>query len=144
MLYLKMSVIPKLRGHHLICLHFFNGKGYNREFTKNLRRVLEKSENLGVEVSVGADDVCRECPYMRDKKCCSEDHSNQEIIEMDEFALKLLKEASDSKLGWNALKEKIPAIFHLWLERYCKRCCWVNACEENLYYLRLRDGKDTF
>ena len=139
-----MSVIPKLRGHHLICLHFFNGKGYNREFTKNLRRVLEKSENLGVEVSVGADDVCMECPYMRDKKCRSEDHSNQEIIEMDEFAMKLLKEASDSKLGWNALKEKIPAIFHLWLERYCKRCCWTNACEENLYYLRLRDGKDTF
>ena len=139
-----MSVIPKLRGHHLICLHFFNGKGYNREFTENLRCVLEKAENLGVEVSVGADDVCMECPYMRDKKCCSEDHSNQEIIEMDEFALKLLKEASDSKLGWNALKEKIPAIFHLWLERYCKRCCWTNACEENLYYLRLRNGKDTF
>ncbi|MDP2277237.1 MAG: DUF1284 domain-containing protein [Nitrospirota bacterium] len=144
MLYLKMSVIPKLRGHHLICLHFFNGRGYNREFTENLRRVLEQAENLGVEVSVGADDVCRECPYMRDKKCCSEDHSNQEIIEMDEFAMKLLKEASDSKLGWNALKEKIPSIFHLWLERYCKRCCWTSACEENLYYLRLRDGKNTF
>ena len=139
-----MSDIPKLRGHHLICLHFFNGKGYNREFTENLRCVLEKAENLGVEVSVGADDVCRECPYMRDKKCCSADHSNQEIIEMDEFALKLLKEASDSKSGWKALKEKIPAIFHLWLERYCKRCSWANTCEENLYYLRLRDGKNTF
>ena len=139
-----MSVIPKLRGHHLICLHFFNGKGYDREFTKNLSSVLEKSENLGVEVSVGADDVCRECPYMRDNKCCSEDHSNQEIIEMDGFALELLKAASNSKLGWNVLKEKIPVIFHLWLERYCKRCCWVKACEENFYYLRLRDGKDTF
>ena len=90
---------------------FFNGKGYNREFTENLRRVLEKAENLGVEVSVGADDVCQVCPYMRDRKCCSEDHSNQEIIEMDKFALKLLKQASDSKLGWKALKEKNPGNF---------------------------------
>ena len=88
-----MSDIPKLRGAPSYLPAFFNGKGYNMEFIENLRRVLEKAENLGVEVSVGADDVCRECPYMRDKKCCSADHSNQEIIEMDEFALKLLKEA---------------------------------------------------
>jgi hypothetical protein len=133
-----MRSIPRLRGHHLICLHFFNGKGYSPEFTKNLRTVLRVAAESGVEVSQGADDVCRACPYLKDEKCMYDEHSDEEITEMDGFALKLLHEAPGIETEWHLIKERVLEIFPLWLERYCKKCSWEKACEENPLYQTLR------
>ena len=140
LLYFKMSGIPKLRGHHLICLHFFNGRGYNREFVENLRNTLKKAEGSGAEISSGADDVCLKCPYLKGGKCLSDEHSNDEIMEMDKFALNLLGETSGAEIKWHIIKEKIPEIFTLWLERYCKKCLWENACKEDSLYRELKHG----
>ena len=56
----------KLRGHHLVCLHFFTGEGYTKEFIDNLNRILKKAE-AGEEIEVinSADDVCIKCPYFK-------------------------------------------------------------------------------
>lgn len=140
LLYFRVVNIPKLRGHHLICLHFFNGKGYNREFIENLRNTLKTAAESGVEISFGGDDVCRRCPYLKDEKCLYAENSDDEIMEMDEFALKLLNGAPGAKTKWQVIKQRIPEIFPLWLERYCKKCCWREACEEDSLYRRLRYG----
>ena len=136
-----MSDIPKLRGHHLICLHFFSGKGYNLEFVKNLRDTLKKISELGVEISLGADDICRSCPHLRGGKCSSDENSNDEITEMDRFALSLLKETPGAKTKWHGVKEIIPEIFNFWLERYCKKCSWKDVCEEDPLYGEFKYGK---
>ncbi len=34
-----------LRGHHLICLHFFPGYGYDASFVESLRNVLKRAES---------------------------------------------------------------------------------------------------
>ncbi|HWR59934.1 MAG TPA: DUF1284 domain-containing protein [Thermodesulfovibrionales bacterium] len=133
-----MRSIPELRGHHLICLHFFNGKGYSPEFIKNLRAVLRAAAGSGVKVSQGADDVCRACPSLNDGKCMYDEHADEEIQEMDAFALKLLKEAPGGKTEWHLIRERVPGIFPLWKERYCKKCSWEKACEENPLYQSLR------
>ncbi len=133
-----MRRIPKLRGHHLICLHFFSGKGYGPEFIKNLRTIVKAAAETGVEVSQGADDVCRACPYLRDEKCMYDEHSDVEIRVMDEVALELLREAPGTEREWHLIKERVLEIFPLWLERYCKKCTWEKACEENPLYQRLR------
>ncbi len=137
-----MAGIAKLRGHHLICLQFFSGKGYNREFVDNLKSVLENAGKKGVEIISGADDICMSCPHLRNGKCSSDEQSDEEIAGMDRSALELLGKTAGMNTGWNSIREKIPAIFPLWHERYCKRCVWANACEDNYYYLRMRDGKD--
>lgn len=140
LLYFRMSDMPKLRGHHLICLHFFNGKGYNLEFVENLRDTLKKAEGSGAEVSNGADDICQKCPYLKGGKCLSDEHSNDEIMEMDKFALSLLGETSGAEINWHSIKEKIPEVFILWLEEYCKKCPWENACREDSLYRELKYG----
>ncbi len=137
-----MTDIPKLRGHHLICFHFFSGKGYNREFVENLRNTLEKIAEFGVEVSHGADDVCSRCPHLKGGICSYSDHSHDEIMEMDKFALRLLKETSGSKAKWHVIKQRIPEIFPLWLGKYCKKCLWEDVCEEDFLYRKLKYGKD--
>ncbi len=138
MVYSNMSSIPELRGHHLICLHFFNGTGYSPEFIKNLRTVLRAAAGSGVKITQGADDVCRACPCLKDEKCMHDEQSDEEIQEMDAFALKLLNEAPGSEAEWHLLKERVLEIFPLWLERYCKKCSWEKACEEDPLYRSLK------
>lgn len=135
-----MTGNPKLRGHHLICLHFFNGKGYSPDFIENLEAIMKVAAESGVEVSQGSDDVCRACPYLKEEKCVYDEHADEEIKEMDEFALKLLNEVPGIKTEWRLIKEKIPGIFPLWLERYCKKCSWEKTCEENPLYKMLRQA----
>lgn len=139
-----MSDIPKLRGHHLICLHFFNGKGYSREFIENLRLTLDRAMELGVEVASGIDDVCRGCPYVKEARCRHDENSDAEISEMDDFALSLLKEEFGAKIKWHAIREQMPEILPYWHEKYCNTCAWGEACEEDAFYLNIKNGKSSF
>jgi len=49
----------RLRGHHLLCLLTFVGKGYTPAFTANYRRIVARL-NAGepVELVSGPDDIC--------------------------------------------------------------------------------------
>ena len=59
--------VIKLRGHHLVCLHFFKGEGYNLEYVENLAYILKRAEaGDGIEVAAGADDVCNTCPSLKE------------------------------------------------------------------------------
>jgi len=79
-----------LRGHHLICLYFFSGKGYDAPFIENLRDVLKRAEDEEIEIISTADNICTKCPYLKDYKCIYDNNAYEEIREMDETALKLL------------------------------------------------------
>ncbi|MEW6163387.1 MAG: DUF1284 domain-containing protein [Nitrospirota bacterium] len=119
----------KLRGHHLICLHFFSGKGYNSEFVSNLRKVLERAEaGEEIEVCSGADDICKKCPYLKEERCLYGRDAEDEIGEMDRRAIKLLSLKARRRVRWVDIKEKIPEILHEWSRDYCKECDWRKAC----------------
>jgi hypothetical protein len=72
-----------LRGHHLICLHFFSGEGYDAQFIENLRDVLKRAESEEIEIVSGNDDVCAKCLYLKDHKCAYDENADKEIREMD-------------------------------------------------------------
>lgn len=119
----------QFRGHHLICLHFFQGKGYHPEFIENLTRLLEKAQDGDtIEVHSGPDDVCNKCPYLRNRRCSFSDNAEAEIQEMDRTALELLQINTNEQLHWAHLKEKIPGIFEKWAEKYCTSCSWKAVC----------------
>lgn len=61
-------VMVKLRGHHLICLHFFKGEGYSKAFVENLREVVKRAENRTLEIVTGGDDVCAACPELQEQR----------------------------------------------------------------------------
>lgn len=129
--------MPYLRGHHLICLHFFDGEGYDPSFVRNLRSVIETVNEELVSVCRGADDVCGSCPHLKDTQCRYSDTADKEIKDMDEAALRLLNLAPDAVVGWDIIRDRLQDVFNMWYAKYCKGCEWKRACEQNELYRQL-------
>ena len=122
----------KLRGHHLICLHFFRGEGYNYEFVANLKEILERAwSGEKIEICSGADDVCKKCPHLKGKMCHFDGDADNEIRKMDRIAIKLLRLSAQGKFNWSEIRDKIPEIIEEWTGLYCKTCGWRKACEKS-------------
>lgn len=120
----------KLRGHHLICLHFFKGEGYNPEFVENLKKVLQGvTTGAEIEVYSGADDVCKMCPYLKGEFCSYNKDADVEIKKMDIMAIELLRVKNHDRVRWVDIKKKIPDVFSQWSRKYCRECDWRKVCE---------------
>lgn len=123
-----------LRGHHLICLHFFTGEGYSREFVENLYSVIDRAMDENIHVAEGADDICKKCPYLINNICKDE----KEIAEMDKTALELLKLKTTNTVSWDEIKKKLPEIFHHWYKIYCLPCTYLKICSKTSLFKSLR------
>jgi hypothetical protein len=121
----------KLRGHHLICLHFYDGEGYDEPFIENLEQVLEEIEREGVEVTADPDDVCEPCPHRQADRCTFSRTADREIREMDARALALLGLAPGKRVGWTWLRNTVETIFPEWYATHCHLCTWRSACEKS-------------
>lgn len=130
----------KLRGHHLICLHFFEGEGYDSSFVRNLRNVIEIVNQERVSVCRGADDICGSCPHLKDDSCRYSETADKEIRDMDEAALGLLNVESDKMVEWDMIRDRLQGIFNTWYAKYCNGCGWKRTCEQNESYQRLSNS----
>jgi hypothetical protein len=130
--------MPKLRGHHLICLHFFQGQGYDEAFIKNLNNILDRVEEDRITISSGADDVCASCLYLKQGRCRQEENTDEVIPEMDFKALELLGVSPGDTVEWNTLRNRIPGKFSEWFSLYCRECDWKGACEKVGFFQRLK------
>lgn len=128
----------RLRGHHLICLHFFRGEGYNQEFVENLENVMHRAANgEEIEVVEGADDICRACPTLKGKECVAKPGVDVEIREMDAEAVAYLGVDVNSKVRWKEIKVKVIALSRKWLVAFCEGCEWEKVCTEKKKVLEL-------
>ncbi len=133
----------KLRGHHLICLHFFKGEGYSKRFINNLKGIVKSLENdTKARIVDGADDVCSYCPHLqtnfrfadsRTKRACIyRPGYEKEIAALDKMALKLLNLKKGDALLWKKIKVEIPGILPKWREFTCLSCDWAKVCYKEL------------
>ncbi len=130
-----------LRGHHLICLHFFSGEGYDAAFVENLRNVIALAEEGLVRVHDGADAVCKNCPSLQFGKCMLSAQAEDDILALDRLALRLLRLAPGGLVRWLDIRNVLPSIFRAWYESSCNGCVWKRACEKKPFYMELR-GSD--
>jgi hypothetical protein len=120
--------MTSLRGHHLICLHFFSGKGYGAAFIENMERVIDRAKREGIRVQYGADDVCLTCPHLAGGECNYKAGSNEKIEGLDATALRLLNLQPGAKAEWDAIKSMLPQIFSEWKDKICFECDWLSTC----------------
>lgn len=112
-----------LRPHHLICNLCFRGKGYNEEFTENLRiihQALKKRHNK-IKIVQGIDDICLQCPTKQENTCKSEAF----VGEIDRAYLKILQLKYGETITVYNMEKKIKN--YLSLEKFhtaCEKCSW--------------------
>jgi hypothetical protein len=130
----------KLRGHHLLCLHFFTGEGYNLEFIWNLKEILIRAQSgEEIEVCSGVDDVCSVCPFLKERRCHYDKYAENEIQKMDRDAIKLLRIETGMKVMWFDIQERAKGILRTWKEDYCKSCNWRKVCEKTALYQQINE-----
>ncbi len=123
-------MLARLRGHHLICLQFYRGEGYDEKFVKNLEAVLSRVEKEGALIVEGADDICSACPYLVDGKCRYSEGSDEEIKYLDVLALNLLDLSPESIVKWKDVKKRIEnlGVLEIWMKEACSNCDWRKVC----------------
>lgn len=119
----------RLRGHHLICLHFFQGEGYEEGFVENLRNVMARmGGGEEIEVVAVADDICCSCPWLVGDRCTSSDKAEEEIRELDNAALDCLGLAAGERILWEEIKNKVNLVPKAWYSSFCEGCEWERIC----------------
>lgn len=119
----------KLRGHHLICLHFYRGEGYSPDYIEHLCNVVKRAEEGEViEVSFGADDVCQACPYLKDGQCAHKEGADSEIQALDKNAFNYLGINPGDHVVWSELRRKVLTASKGWFDSFCSGCDWFELC----------------
>ena len=120
----------RLRGHNLLCIQGFVGKGYSPEFVDNMTRVvdaLHADPQREVRVVAEPDALCDACPNLSRHGC--ELHgpgTERGIVFQDRDVLHRLGIADGETLTWDAILERIRgAVGPDDLDQICGACPWL-------------------
>lgn len=126
-LYMNM----KLRGHHLLCVLGYRGRGYSKEFCENMTFIYEtlrvKPDTL-IEIIKGSDDICKHCPKKHHLQC-------ENVYEMDSSILNKIGLCPEMKLSWSEICKQIKAkLIPEDISNLCRTCQWrsLGLCEEGV------------
>lgn len=119
----------RLRPHHCLCLHFFRGEGYSKEFVANMQEIVDTlSENPMIELTSGCDSVCKTCPNQINEKDCI---CNKKVLHYDQMVVEHCGLTLGSVLTWDIFSQKVNQyIFAPNLREYiCGDCEWSHICK---------------
>lgn len=133
----------RLRGHTLLCLQGFRGKGYSPEFVENMaaihRTLAEEPETI-VDVMTSPDVVCGACPHHQAAECTLKgEGSEREMREQDEVVLRKLELKAGARVSWRDILSRIRrSIRGEDLPSICGTCRWLplGYCREGIERLR--------
>lgn len=131
----------KIRGHHLLCMLTYVGKGYSDSFVSNFNRITKRlNDGSLIHVVGGRDDICAgwDAPgcLKGNKKLCTEANTRFR----DDTALYVINEYifHDNPLIIGSLFSPSPALVHRMRVNFtrgtiraaCGGCEWQRLCTE--------------
>lgn len=125
----------KLRGHHLLCIQFFQGYGYNTDFTKKMSELildLKNNPSLSIGLTASCDSICTNCPWCKDNHCRISSKKNEnKLIEKDRQILSLLDLEEGTAISAGGLNKKvINLLSNINLIDVCGKCQWFAICQK--------------
>ncbi|MHC4550581.1 MAG: DUF1284 domain-containing protein [Planctomycetota bacterium] len=133
----------KLRGHSLLCVLGFVGKGYSPAFFTNMTRVVASLDD-GAPVTVvdAPDELCAACPNLAASGCTLHGAGTEKgIARQDREVRARLGIAAGETLAWGEILRRIGrAVAPDDLDGICGACPWLplGHCKEGLRRLRQR------
>lgn len=117
----------KLRPHHGLCIHFFEGKGYSDSFISNMNTIIgDLKDTTSISITMDMDVICDYCPNNNDQVC----RTQEKVLGFD----KKVAELCHLKVGQciTYLEFKKTIIQHVILDNkmktVCKECEWAAIC----------------
>jgi hypothetical protein len=121
--------MARLRGHHLICLYFFEGDLGERTYGLNRERILARIEGgEPVEVVSGADDLCVSCPHLTEARCTYKDGAEEETRQLDRTATEYLGVSAGASVSWQGIAQRVIDAPGVWFSQFCHGCDWQTDC----------------
>lgn len=117
-----------IRPHHLLCLQFFEGKGYSDSFVKHMTEIHDKllEENPKIHLVKGTDDICKSCPNNERGRCNKE----SSVSGNDMRTYEAIKDEVNGDGTWEELTELVykNIINQNKLKQVCETCRWSDIC----------------
>lgn len=131
----------RLRGHHLLCLLGYRGKGYSEGFCANMTNVYETlrgAPDTPIELIGGPDDICAAFPSDQPAHC-----ENAGVYEKDRAILAQLGLTVGNSLSWADVCERVRMrVQPEDISGLCADCRWepLGLCREGVGHI-LRDAR---
>lgn len=132
-----------LRGHHLLCVHGFQGFGYSPSFIQKMEEIVSEVRNeqlhFPIRVVTELDDACSACPHRRDGYCGAGEGSEKHVMGMDRKVIAHLGlEAGKTYSKKELIARTIERVKPEDLELLCDGCSWLRygVCKEGIARLR--------
>ena len=130
-----------LRGHNLLCIQGFVGKGYSPDFVANMTRVVA-SLGPAAEVTVTSepDVLCSACPNLAEDGCALNGRGAEfGIVRQDKHVMARLGIVPGETLAWGDIVDRITAAIEPDdLDSICGTCPWLplGVCKVGIARLR--------
>jgi hypothetical protein len=135
-----------IRGHTLLCLQGFRGKGYSPDFVENLIEInntLVENGDVPVRIMAMPDDICLACPNLKMNGCNLKGPGFEASMRsQDRHVMSLLDIQEGETLSWNEILERIgDRMSGEMLPSICGDCPWLplGYCQEGIR--QLKSGK---
>ena len=119
----------KLRGHNLLCIQGFVGKGYSPGFVANMTRVVDSlGDGRDVTVVDGPDALCAACPHLDAASGCTLHGSGTEegIVRQDRDVMARLGLHAEQTIAWSEILQRIrDHVAPDDLDDICGSCPWL-------------------
>ena len=125
----KSKTSLHIRAHHLLCMKYFKGKGYSKEFVSNFYEIIKKlDDNPTIKVINYPDIICSPCPHNVNNKCVKKGLGNErKVKKKDEIIMKHLGLSLNQELKGKEARELVNSNLAK-LRRTCKDCEWLKYC----------------
>lgn len=118
-----------MRPHHSLCIQFFKGEGYSREFVISMTEIINflNQNNPVVKLSVQCDVICQKCPNNIGRICLTE----EKVSCIDRRCLEKLHLHFGDEIQWQDLKQLAfeNIIKSGNLKDVCRECQWSGLCQ---------------
>lgn len=128
-----------LRGHHLLCVHGFQGMGYSPRFIEKMTTIVQdiRNEKIDYPIKVVAtvDDACHACPHRLKEKCSADEGSQQHVLSMDQKVIDHLQLTINETYFKSELMERTKAMVKPEdLDFLCDGCSWLSygMCKQGI------------
>ncbi|MBJ6364046.1 DUF1284 domain-containing protein [Paenibacillus sp. GCM10012307] len=125
-----------LRGHHVLCLLGYRGKGYSDDFCTNMTAIYETlrtKPDTVIEIIEGPDDICRAFPPDQPHHC-----RNQSVYQKDNEILQAVGIEQGRIMTWAEVVQAASRVEPDDIRTLCSNCEWepLGLCREGVRHIR--------